>query len=74
VPDFLNHVPKRANTEYGNGQNPQHVSFSPNYENPDLRRALKNFVAALGARYDGDARIGFIKSVQVIGNTCGEWN
>ncbi len=72
VPEFLNHVPKRAYSEYGNDQNPQRVSFSPDYENPDLRRALKNFIAALGKRYDGDARIGFI-TVGLLG-FWGEWH
>jgi len=43
-------------TDYdNNGQ-----SISPDYENPLLRQAMTNFIAALGARYDGDPRIGFI--------------
>jgi hypothetical protein len=37
-------------TDYGNNGR----SVSPDYENPLLRQALTNFIAALGARYDGD--------------------
>ncbi len=72
VPEFLNHVPRHAYSEHGNGKNPQRISFSPDYENPDLRRALKNFIGALGKRYDGDARIGFI-TVGLLG-FWGEWH
>ena len=31
--------------------------MSPDYQNPLLGQALTNFIAALGARYDGDPRI-----------------
>ena len=72
VPEFLNHVPRRAYSENGNDKNPQRVSFSPDYENADLRRALKSFIAAFGKRYDGDARIGFI-TVGLLG-FWGEWH
>jgi len=55
-------------TDYGNnGQ-----SVSPDYENPLLRQALTNFVAALGAGYDGDPRIAFI-TVGLLG-FWGEWH
>src|ERR1035437_8204638 len=43
-------------TDYGNNG----ISVSPDYENPLFDEALTNFIAALGARYDGDPRIGFI--------------
>ncbi len=72
VPEFLNHVPKRAYTDNGNGENPQRTSFSPDYDHPDLRRALRSFIAAWGARYDGDARIGFI-TIGLLG-FWGEWH
>ena len=55
-------------TDYGNnGQ-----SVSPDYENPLLRQALTNFIAAFGARYDGDPRIAFI-TVGLLG-FWGEWH
>jgi hypothetical protein len=47
-----------AYTDYGNND----LSVSPDYENTLLRQALTNFIAALGARYDGDPRVGFIPS------------
>ena len=55
-------------TDYGNNGR----SVSPDYENPLLRQALTNFIAALGARYDGDPRIGFI-TVGLLG-FWGEWH
>ena len=45
---------------------------TPDYEDPRLREALRNFIAALGARYDGDPRIGFI-TAGLLG-TWGEWH
>jgi hypothetical protein len=45
---------------------------TPDYENPNLRKALKNFIAAFGKKYDGDARIGFI-TAGLLG-TWGEWH
>jgi hypothetical protein len=47
-------------------------SLCPDYQNPLLRQALTNFIAALGARYDGDPRIGFI-TVGLLG-FWGEWH
>lgn len=55
-------------TDYGNAN----ISLSPDYENPLLRQALTNFIAALGARYDGDPRVGFI-TVGLLG-FWGEWH
>ena len=72
VPEFLREVNKRAYDSYGNGKTPQTTSFSPDYENPQLRRALQSFIAALGKRYDGDARVGFI-TVGLLG-FWGEWH
>ncbi len=45
---------------------------TPNYEDKNLRRSLKNFIAALGKKYDGDPRIGFI-TAGLLG-TWGEWH
>ncbi|MDI1461289.1 DUF4832 domain-containing protein [Catellatospora sp. KI3] len=44
----------------------------PDYDSPFLINALKNFVAAFGARYDGDPRIGFIH-LGLVG-LWGEWH
>lgn len=45
---------------------------TPNYEDPKLRLSLKNFIAALGKKYDGDPRIGFI-TAGLLG-IWGEWH
>lgn len=45
---------------------------TPDYENKNLRKSLKHFLAALGKRYDGDPRIGFI-TAGLLG-TWGEWH
>ena len=47
-------------------------SLSPDYEDPRLRAALADFIAAFGAKYDGDARIGFL-TVGLLGY-WGEWH
>ncbi len=47
-------------------------SLSPDYEDPRLRAAFAEFIAAFGAKYDGDVRIGFI-TVGLLGY-WGEWH
>jgi hypothetical protein len=43
----------------------------PDYEDPRLRAALTNYIAELGARYDGDPRIAFIEAGLL--GSWGEW-
>jgi Domain of unknown function (DUF4832) len=50
---------------------PAHVE-TPDYEDTNLRRSIKNFIAAFGKKYDGDARIGYI-TAGLLG-TWGEWH
>lgn len=45
---------------------------TPDYEDPNLRKSLTQFIAAFGAKYDGDPRIGFI-TAGLLG-TWGEWH
>jgi hypothetical protein len=45
---------------------------TPDYEDPNLRACLRDFVAALGAKYDGDPRVGFL-TAGLLG-TWGEWH
>jgi hypothetical protein len=45
---------------------------TPDYANPKLRAVLMRFIAALGRRYDGDPRIGFITAGLLGG--WGEWH
>jgi hypothetical protein len=48
------------------------LSLSPDYDDPSLDAALDGFIAALGARYDGDPRIGFLQ-LGLLG-FWGEWH
>ncbi len=61
---FDGHVDYRTNTYWN--------TTSPDYDSAYLRTALKNFIAAFGARYDGDPRIGFIHTGLV--GLWGEWH
>ncbi len=45
---------------------------TPNYEDKNLRRSLNAFIRALGQKYDGDPRIGFI-TAGLLGS-WGEWH
>lgn len=45
---------------------------TPDYENASLRRSLKLFIAAFGAKYDQDPRIGFL-TAGLLG-AWGEWH
>ena len=70
VPQFLldGGLVTRTYDDYGNNG----VSVSPDYDDPALRAALDAFVAALGARYDGDARVGFVQAGLI--GFWGEWH
>lgn len=70
VPAFLAQVARHPYTDHGNGTH--HTSYSPDYADPALRRALTHFITALGRRYDGDPRIGFL-TVGLLGY-WGEWH
>ena len=48
------------------------LSATPDYEDPRLRAALVDFIAAYGREFDGDPRIGFIEE-GVLGS-WGEWH
>lgn len=74
VPDFLvtAGVKLRAWTNSNTQPFPPALDHTPDYEHPQLRAALTNFIAALGARFDGDPRIGFI-TAGLLG-TWGEWH
>lgn len=67
IPDFLRAqgLALRPYQVFGGGT-------CPDYRNPRLIAALERFVQAFGARYDGDARIGFI-TAGLIG-FWGEWH
>lgn len=69
VPAFLSDVPRRSYTDHGNGG--RFMSYSPDYDDPRLERAMLDTIKALGRRYDGDARIAFI-TIGFVG-FFGEW-
>ncbi len=73
VPQFLLDAGVKLLTTNGNayGYSRGATIYYPDYEDRQLRAALQNFISALGARYDGDPRIGFI-SVGLLG-PWGEW-
>ena len=74
VPGFLVQAGVRVRTWTNPNTQPlpPALDHTPDYEDPRLREALKNFIAALGARYDGDPRIGFI-TAGLLGS-WGEWH
>ncbi|WP_428936302.1 carbohydrate-binding protein [Streptomyces sp. ACT015] len=63
-PCFAGHVANRTNAYWN--------TVSPDYDSTYLLDALKKFIAAFGARYDGDPRVGFIH-MGLIG-LWGEWH
>ncbi len=48
------------------------VNLTPDYHNPKLLKALEDFIAAFGKKFDGDPRIGFMH-MGVLGH-WGEWH
>ena len=74
VPEYLvtAGVKMRAWTNTNTQPLPPALDHTPDYEDPRLRSALTNFIAALGTRYDGDPRIGFI-TAGLLGS-WGEWH
>jgi hypothetical protein len=74
VPQFLldQGVALRSWTNAGSQGSPPVVNQTPTYEDDRLRAALKTFIYALGARYDGDVRLGFVE-IGLLGE-WGEWH
>jgi Domain of unknown function (DUF4832) len=72
VPQFLMDagVLIHTNTMVESGK--QSLLLTPDYEDTRLRDAMKRFIAALGARYDGDPRVGFITAGML--GKWGEWH
>lgn len=72
IPQFLldDGLNVRDYDDFDNGKNAR--SICPDYNDPKLITALVNFIEALGERYDGDPRIGYI-TTGLIG-FWGEWH
>lgn len=71
IPQFLINDGLKVTKYLDNGSPPQ-KNETPDYNNANLRRSLKSFITALGARYDGDNRIGYI-TAGLLG-MWGEWH
>ena len=74
IPEYLIKKGLRV-TEWNNTNTapfPPKKVRTPDYSNRSLRTMLTRFIAELGKRYDGDARIGFI-TAGLLG-TWGEWH
>jgi hypothetical protein len=70
LPDFLREQGVKV-TSWKNADE-KSTCHTPDYEDEQLVSALESFIAALGKRYDGDARIGFI-TAGLLGS-WGEWH
>lgn len=70
VPDFL----REQGVKVTSWKNPDEkkTCFTPDYDDERMVSALESFIAALGKRYDGDPRIGFI-TAGLLGS-WGEWH
>ncbi|GAA2399205.1 hypothetical protein Cme02nite_08050 [Catellatospora methionotrophica] len=70
IPQYLldQGLATHAYDDFGNNG----VSVAPDYSDPRLVSAVQNFITALGRRYDGDPRIGFL-TLGLIG-FWGEWH
>jgi hypothetical protein len=72
IPTYLVKVGLKVHRYLNTNTAPAQEVATPDYEDPRLRKALAGFIAALGKRYDGDPRTGFI-TAGLLG-TWGEWH
>ncbi len=49
-----------------------HIQYAPNYSDPNLQKAIDQFLVALGKKYDGDPRIACV-TMGILGH-WGEWH
>lgn len=70
LPDYL----REQGVKVTSWMNPDEKAtcYSPNYDDERVVSALESFIAALGKRYDGDPRVGFI-TAGLLGS-WGEWH
>ncbi len=68
VPEFLLKQGVKVTSYKHDGQ----MNHTPDYNDPRTRTAMQSFIAAFGAKYDGDARVGFI-TMGILGH-WGEWH
>ena len=71
IPKFLQDAGVKV-VEWDTEKNQKGKVGTPDYRNPLMRRALCEFIAAMGNRYDGDPRLGFITAGFL--GLWGEWH
>ncbi len=72
LPDYLAKAGVKVTEWKDNKDKAPQKNFTPDYEDERLVAALEGFIAALGQRYDGDARLGFL-TAGLLG-MWGEWH
>jgi hypothetical protein len=72
IPPFLLRQGMKVHTYRDTADGTPAANVTPDYQDPRLRRVLKGFIAALGRRYDGDPRLGFL-TAGLLGH-WGEWH
>ncbi len=70
LPDFLREQGVKITSWKNRDENT--TCYTPDYDDERLVFAIESFIAALGKRYDGDSRIGFI-TAGLLGS-WGEWH
>ncbi|MGY8641417.1 MAG: DUF4832 domain-containing protein [Verrucomicrobiales bacterium] len=71
VPEFLVNDGVKV-TEWFVKRDDGGTSYTPDYNDPKMHRALRNLITAFGKKYDGDSRIGYI-TAGLLGS-WGEWH
>jgi hypothetical protein len=72
LPDYLLKAGVKVTEWKAAGEKSPQRNFTPDYEDERLVAAMEEFIAALGQRYDADARVGFI-TAGLLG-LWGEWH
>ncbi len=72
LPDYLAKAGVKVTQWKDEKEKTPKINFTPDYEDERLIVALEQFIAALGQRYDGDARLGFL-TAGLLGS-WGEWH
>jgi len=72
LPDYLVKAGVKVTEWKDDKEKTPQKNFTPDYEDERLVVALEEFIAALGQRYDGDARLGFL-TAGLLG-LWGEWH
>lgn len=72
LPDYLVKAGVKVTEWKDDKEKTPQKNFTPDYEDERLVVALEEFITALGRRYDGDARLGFL-TAGLLGS-WGEWH